>query len=107
MCGSGLTAITVDSTIPDYLNPVLTMGISMLAKFVAIAAFSPIFPFPGVAAFAIGAVLGQIYIKSRLSFKREMSNALSPLLSHCGAAIAGIGTCTLSIEKESRLIGIL
>ena len=33
---SGLTVITVDSTIPDYLNAVLGMGISMLAKFVAV-----------------------------------------------------------------------
>ena len=107
LCESRLTAITVGSTIPDYLkipdylNVVLTMGISMLAKFIAIVVFSPVFLFPGVAAFAIGTVLGQIYIKSQLSVKREMSNARSPFLSHFGAAIAGIGTCILSVEKES------
>ena len=72
--------ITVDSTIPDCLNAVLTMGISMLAKFVAVVVFSLTFLFPGVVAFAIGAVLGQIYIKSQLSVKREMSNARSPIL---------------------------
>ncbi|KAF9645156.1 hypothetical protein BDM02DRAFT_3189933 [Thelephora ganbajun] len=81
---------SVDSTIPDYLNAVLTMGISMFAKFVAIVAFSPVFLFPGVAAFVIGALVGQIYIKAQLSVKREMSNARSPVLSHFGAAIAGI-----------------
>jgi len=32
-----------------------------------------------------------MYIKAQLSVKREMSNARSPVLSHFGAAIAGIG----------------
>jgi len=87
--------IAVDSTIPDYLNAVLVMGISMLAKFVAVVVFSPVFLLPGVAAFVIGAVVGQIYIKAQLSVKREMSNARSPVLSHFGAAIAGIGAYIL------------
>jgi hypothetical protein len=94
--GSGLTVVTVDSTIPDYLNAVLGMGISMLAKFVAVVVFSPVFLLPGVAAFVIGALVGQVYIKAQLSVKREMSNARSPVLSHFGAAIAGIGACVLS-----------
>jgi len=93
---SGLTITAVDSTIPDYLNAVLAMGISMFAKFVAVVVFSPVFLLPGVAAFAIGALVGQIYIKAQLSVKREMSNARSPVLSHFGAAIAGIGACVLS-----------
>ena len=91
--GSGLTKITVDSTIPDYLDDVLTMGLSMFAKFVAIVAFSPVFLFPGVTAFAIGVVIGQIYTKAQLSARREMSNARAPVLSHFGAAITGIGAC--------------
>jgi len=95
--GSGLTTIIVDSTIPDYLNAVLSMGLSMFAKFIAVVIFSPVFLFPGVAAFAIGALLGQIYIKAQLSVKREMSNARSPVLSHFGAAIAGIGACILFV----------
>jgi len=86
----------VDSTIPDYLNAVLAMGISMFAKFVAVVVFSPVFLLPGVAAFAIGALVGQIYIKAQLSVKREMSNARSPVLSHFGAAIAGIGAWSLT-----------
>ena len=92
----GSTIIAVDSTIPDYLNAVLGMGISMFAKFVAVVVFSPVFLLPGVVAFAIGALVGQIYIKAQLSVKREMSNARSPVLSHFGAAIAGIGECVLS-----------
>ena len=91
-----MTITLVDSAIPDYLNAVLSMGISMLAKFVAIVVFSPVFLFPGVIAFVIRAAVGQIYIKAQLSVKREMSNARSPVLSHFGAAIAGIGMCILS-----------
>ena len=64
----------------------------MLIKFGAVILFSPIFTFPGVAAFLIGGWAGQMYIKAQLSVKREMSNARSPVLSHFGAAIAGIGT---------------
>jgi len=94
--GSGLTVTAVDSTIPDYLMTVLAMGISMFAKFVAVVVFSPVFLLPGVTAFAIGALVGQIYIKAQLSVKREMSNARSPVLSHFGAAIAGIGACVPS-----------
>lgn len=68
----------------------------MFAKFVAVVVFSPASLLPGVAAFVIGAAVGQVYIKAQLSVKREMSNARSPVLSHFGAAIAGIGACVMS-----------
>ena len=106
MYGYGLTAITVDSSIPEYLNGVITMGISMVAKVIAIVVFSPVFLLPGVAALAIGAAVGQIYIKAQLSVKREMSNARSPVLSHFGAAIAGIGAYSVRLEGEYGLIGL-
>ena len=93
---SGLTWITVDTTIPDYLNIVLSLGISMFVKFFAVVILSPVFLLPGIAAFMIGALAGQIYIKAQLSVKREMSVAGAPVLSHFGAAVAGIGTCILS-----------
>lgn len=96
--------IAVDSTIPDYLNAVLGMGISMFAKFIGVVVFSPVFLFPGVIAFVIGAGLGQIYIKAQLSVKREMSNARSPVLSHFGAAIAGIGSYFFYLERNCGLI---
>jgi len=98
--------IAVDSTIPDYLNAVISMGISMIAKFIAIVVFSPVFLVPGVTVFVIGAVVGQIYIKAQLSVKREMSNARSPVLSHFGAAIAGIGTCSTHLRGEYGLIDL-
>ena len=94
---------TVDGAIPYNLSAVLGMGISMFAKFVAIVVFSPVFLVPGVAAFMIGAALGQLYIKAQLSVKREMSNARSPVLSHFGAAIAGIGACCIHPEGDYGL----
>lgn len=63
----------------------------MLIKFGAVIILSPIFTLPGIAAFFIGGWAGQVYIKAQLSVKREMSNARSPVLSHFGAAISGIG----------------
>jgi len=98
--------IAVDSTIPDYLNAVISMGISMIAKFIAIVVFSPVFLVPGVTVFVVGAVVGQIYIKAQLSVKREMSNARSPVLSHFGAAIAGIGAYSARLEGGYDLIDL-
>jgi len=92
-------AIAVDSTIPGYLSAVISTSISMIAEFIAIVVFSPVFLVPGVTVFVIGAVLGQIYIKAQLSVKREMSNSRSPVLSHFGAAIAGIGACSAHSER--------
>jgi hypothetical protein len=88
---SELTVAIVDSSIPEFLAPVLNIGISMFMKFIAVVVFSPVFLLPGVIAFVVGALLGQIYMKAQLSVKRETSNARSPVLSHFGAAIAGIG----------------
>ena len=105
-CESGLTVIAVDSTIPDCLIAVITMSIGMVAKFIVITVFSPGFLFPGAALFVIGAVAGQIYIKAQLSVKREMSNARSPVLSHFGAAIAGIGAYSVSLGGEYSLIDL-
>ena len=57
----------------------------------AVVIMSPIFIIPGLIVGALGSWCGQIYIKAQLSVKREMSNAKSPVLSHFGAAISGIG----------------
>jgi hypothetical protein len=63
---------------------------SMMMKFAAVVAFTPVFLFPGLAVALLGAWCGQIYLKAQLCVKREMSNARSPVLSHFGAAVAGI-----------------
>ncbi|KAF9650725.1 multidrug resistance-associated ABC transporter [Thelephora ganbajun] len=80
----------VDGPISRNLSALLEISLSMLIKFGAVIVFSPIFTLPGIAAFLVGGWAGQMYIKAQLSVKREMSNARSPVLSHFGAAIAGI-----------------
>ena len=62
----------------------------MLAKFLAVVTFSPLFTIPGVCVSLLGGWCGQIYMKAQLSVKREMSNARAPVLGHFGAAIAGL-----------------
>ncbi|KAF9786031.1 hypothetical protein BJ322DRAFT_1057551 [Thelephora terrestris] len=81
---------SVDGPIARNLSALLEISLSMLVKFGAVIILSPIFTLPGIAAFFVGGLAGQIYIKAQLSVKREMSNARSPVLSHFGAAIAGI-----------------
>lgn len=66
------------------------MTIDMFIKFVSVMIISPTFLLPGLFISVLGAWCGQIYIKSQLAVKREMSNARAPVLGHFGAAIAGL-----------------
>ena len=61
-----------------------------MMRFAAVVVITPVFVIPGIVIGAIGYWCGQVYIKAQLSVKREMSNARSPVLSHFGAAIAGL-----------------
>jgi len=63
----------------------------MLAKFVAVLTFSPIFSVPGIVALMVGGWVGQMYIKAQLCVKRETSNARAPVLSHLSGSVSGIG----------------
>lgn len=85
-CGS----MTVDGQIPRDLNTLLDLTLNVLTKFGAVVLFTPAFAFPGIAVALAGVWYGQMYMKAQLCVKREMSNARSPVLSHFGAAIAGI-----------------
>ncbi|KAF7366640.1 ATP-binding cassette transporter [Mycena sanguinolenta] len=66
------------------------MSMTMFVKFAAVISFTPSFLIPGVLIGALGGWCGQIYMAAQLSVKREMSNAKAPVLSHFGAAIAGL-----------------
>lgn len=81
---------SIDSSVPGLFSAVVEMQISILFHFGAIIIYSPAFLLPGLAVAAIGAWLGQVYIRAQLAVKREMSNAKSPLYSHFGAAISGL-----------------
>ncbi|KIK58490.1 hypothetical protein GYMLUDRAFT_45332 [Collybiopsis luxurians FD-317 M1] len=63
-------------------------------KLTAIVILTPLFLIPGVAALAAGYTCAQIYLKSQMSVKREMSVAKSPVLGHFGATVA----CLASIR---------
>ena len=67
------------------------IAITMIVKLVSIVVYTPVFLFPGVIIFAIGAYTGNIYMAAQLSVKREMSNKKAPVLGHFGAAVAGLG----------------
>ncbi|KZV91873.1 hypothetical protein EXIGLDRAFT_675729 [Exidia glandulosa HHB12029] len=62
----------------------------ILSRLAAIIVMSPIFVIPALVVAVVGRACGQVYIKSQLSVKREMSNARSPVLGHLGAAITGL-----------------
>lgn len=68
----------------------IELTITLVIRIAAIVYMTPIFILPGIAVGAIGSWFGQIYIKAQLSVKREMSNAKAPVMSHLGAAIAGL-----------------
>lgn len=86
MADSGI----VDGSISQNLGWVIELTITLIMKFAAVVLMSPIFVVPGVIVGALGSWCGQIYIKAQLSVKREMSNAKAPVMSHFGAAMAGI-----------------
>ena len=66
------------------------MTSSMLLKFVGVVVISPQFLIPGIVVSVLGGWCGQIYMRSQLAVKREMSNNRAPILGHVGAAMSGL-----------------
>ena len=88
-----LTLKTVDTSVSTYLNHTVQVSVAMLVEFGAIFVLTPSFFIIGILVAVVGGWCGQIYIKSQLSVKREMSNARAPVLGHFGAAMAGLSKC--------------
>ncbi|KAF8307151.1 hypothetical protein DL93DRAFT_2159641 [Clavulina sp. PMI_390] len=82
----------IDQAFPTQLNIVLQLTMLLMQKMAAIIIFTPIFVFPGVGLGIIGGVIAQVYIKSQLPVKREMSLARAPILSHFTASIQGLSS---------------
>ncbi|WWC87878.1 uncharacterized protein L201_002776 [Kwoniella dendrophila CBS 6074] len=80
----------VDGSFTDTFSEVADISIGLILKFGVVIALVPIFSIPAVFIGSVGAFLGEVYIHSQLSVKREMSNAKSPLFSHFAAAVNGI-----------------
>ncbi|KAH7101269.1 ATP-binding cassette transporter [Auriculariales sp. MPI-PUGE-AT-0066] len=81
---------SVDGPLSGLLTQLAERGVSIICKVAAIVFFSPFFVFPGTVLIAAGWWCGQLYIKSQLSVKREMSNARAPVLGHITGAIHGL-----------------
>ncbi|KAF9038074.1 hypothetical protein BJ165DRAFT_1604107 [Panaeolus papilionaceus] len=81
---------SVDGSLPFLLSYVVGQIVGMLSRFTSILIFTPAFLVPGIAVALSGMYLAKIYLKAQLSTKREMSNALSPMLAHFSASIHGL-----------------
>lgn len=86
-----LMSLIVDGTVARYFHYVCDLSISIITKLAIILIIAPMFIPPSVVVMLIGFIVGQVYIRTVMSVKREMSNARSPVLAHFGAAMAGLG----------------
>ncbi|KIK58469.1 hypothetical protein GYMLUDRAFT_45326 [Collybiopsis luxurians FD-317 M1] len=82
----------IDILIPEWARNSFDQTMKLAFKLAAIVLFTPLFLIPGVAALAAGYTCAQIYLKSQMSVKREMSVAKSPVLGHFGATVAGLAS---------------
>ncbi|EJD52269.1 P-loop containing nucleoside triphosphate hydrolase protein, partial [Auricularia subglabra TFB-10046 SS5] len=81
---------SIDGPLGVMFAEVVETSFAILCRMGAIVLMSPAFVLPALLVAVIGWACGQVYMKSQLSVKREMSNARSPLLGHFGAAMAGL-----------------
>ncbi|KAK7041927.1 hypothetical protein VNI00_008909 [Paramarasmius palmivorus] len=62
----------------------------MLIRLGGVVIYSPIFILPGITLAIIATWLSDVYMKTQVEIKREMSKARAPVLAHYGATIAGL-----------------
>ena len=89
---------TVDGPIGQYFAWVVELSTYMAIKLSAAVIVAPIFIIPGIVVAVLGGICGQIYMRGQLSVKREMSNARAPVLSHFGAAMAGLSEYSIYLS---------
>ncbi|KAF8963028.1 hypothetical protein BDZ97DRAFT_1920149 [Flammula alnicola] len=111
---------SVDGPIPQTFSETVQQSLTVFTKLCAIVLFTPIFMLPGIAVAILGVIMGNLYLKSQLSVKREMrylatlspgidlsnevclsSNARSPVLGHFSAAIHGLVSIRAYGAQES------
>ncbi|KAJ7161077.1 multidrug resistance-associated ABC transporter [Mycena filopes] len=80
----------VDGPISASLRSLVDQSVSIVVTFGAIVLFTPLFFGPGVLLFVLGSYFGRLFMPARISVKREMSNARSPVLGHFAAAVTGL-----------------
>lgn len=84
----------VDETVTRFFHYICDLSLSIITSIVIIVIFAPMFIWPCIMVGLIGIFVGQVYNRTVMSVKREMSNARSPVLAHFGASIAGLGALT-------------
>ncbi|KIK55022.1 hypothetical protein GYMLUDRAFT_264341 [Collybiopsis luxurians FD-317 M1] len=83
---------SIDTIIPEWAKYAVDQMMKLTFKLTAIVTLTPLFLILGVAALAAGYTCTQIYLKSQMSVKREMSVAKSPVLGHFGATVTGLAS---------------
>ena len=78
----------------------MELSLEMLMKLGVVVLISPIFLLPGAFIGALGAWVGELYMKAQLAVKRERSNAKAPVLGHFGAAFAGLSACFFALHDS-------
>jgi hypothetical protein len=71
----------VDGPIPQALSALTENSMTLVTKIAVIVIFAPIFFSPGVAVAGLGFYLGNLYLKTQLSVKREMRHVFFVLPS--------------------------
>ncbi|KAJ3531222.1 hypothetical protein NM688_g7605 [Phlebia brevispora] len=104
----------VDGNLAFLLNALMGLSIGMTARLTAIIFYTPTFIAPALCIAVFGGWLGQMYMKSQLSVKREMSNAKAPVVGVFSGAISGLVSLraygaqqafkTVLIERTNRYI---
>ncbi|KAF8956143.1 P-loop containing nucleoside triphosphate hydrolase protein [Flammula alnicola] len=94
----------VDTTIPDLFSHLFEIGVIIFVRFIAIFFYTPTVGLFAFVIFFIGGFVGNIYMKSQLAVKREMSKAKAPVMAHFGASIEGITSIRAYGAQKSILL---
>ncbi|EPS98690.1 hypothetical protein FOMPIDRAFT_1037403 [Fomitopsis schrenkii] len=80
----------IDNPLARWFSAVTELSLEMLMKLAVVVLISPVFLIPGACIAALGAWIGDLYMKAQLAVKRERSNAKAPVLGHLSAAFTGL-----------------
>ncbi|KAG6872989.1 hypothetical protein C0995_004365 [Termitomyces sp. Mi166 len=80
----------VDTVIPELFVHMFELFFTITVRFLAVLVYTPTVGLFAIIIFVVGGLVGNVYMKSQLSVKREMSKAKAPVMAHFGASIEGI-----------------
>ncbi|VDC03254.1 unnamed protein product [Peniophora sp. CBMAI 1063] len=80
----------IDGQLAFQFKWLVSVSAQLIVQLVAIVLVAPAMLLPGLVILALGAWVGNVYMKAQLPVKREMSNKKAPVLGHFSAAVAGL-----------------